>query len=175
MSWETYPADFISEAVDQTRGWFYSLHAVSNLIFGQETFKNCIVMGHVLDKYGIKMSKHKGNVVNPWDILQTEGADAVRWYFYVNSQPWLPSRFSAEAVNESKRRFMGTIWNTYAFYVLYANIDKFDPQQYELKYDQLGAMDRWILSRLNTLIKEVDSRLGNYDILCRQGTARFCR
>ncbi|MDI9461195.1 MAG: isoleucine--tRNA ligase [Saccharofermentanales bacterium] len=162
---ETYPADFISEAVDQTRGWFYSLHAVSNLIFGQETFKNCIVMGHVLDKNGVKMSKHKGNVVDPWDILQAEGADAVRWYFYVNSQPWLPSRFSAEAVNESKRRFMGTIWNTYAFYVLYANIDKFDPQQYELKYDQLGVMDRWILSRLNTLIREVDKRMENYDIL----------
>lgn len=162
---ETYPADFISEAVDQTRGWFYSLHAVSNLIFGQETFKNCIVMGHVLDKNGVKMSKHKGNVVDPWDILQAEGADAVRWYFYVNSQPWLPSRFSAEAVNESKRRFMGTIWNTYAFYVLYANIDQFDPQQYELKYDQLGVMDRWILSRLNTLIREVDKRMENYDIL----------
>ena len=162
---ETYPADFISEAVDQTRGWFYSLHAISNLLFGQETFKNCIVMGHVQDRHGIKMSKHKGNVVDPWDILKTEGADAVRWYFYVNSQPWLPSRFSAEVVNESKRRFMGTIWNTYAFYVLYANIDQFDPQKYELEYNKLCVMDRWILSRLNTLIKEVDTRLEKYDIL----------
>ncbi len=161
----TYPADFISEAVDQTRGWFYSLHAISNLLFGQETYKNCIVMGHVQDKDGIKMSKHIGNVVDPWDILAKEGADAVRWYFYVNSQPWLPSRFSEEAVNESKRRFMGTIWNTYAFYVLYANIDNFDPQEYQLDYDLLGVMDRWILSRLHSLIKEVDTRLEKYDIL----------
>ena len=161
----TYPADFISEAVDQTRGWFYSLHAISNLLFGQNTFKNCIVMGHVQDKDGIKMSKHVGNVVDPWDIIEKEGADAVRWYFYVNSQPWLPSRFSGEAVNETKRRFMGTFWNTYAFYVLYANIDKFDPLQYKLEYNKLGVMDRWILSRMHSLIREVDIRLEKYDIL----------
>lgn len=161
----TYPADFISEAVDQTRGWFYSLHAISNLLFGQNTFKNCIVMGHVQDKDGIKMSKHVGNVVDPWDIIEKEGADAVRWYFYVNSQPWLPSRFSGEAVNETKRRFMGTFWNTYAFYVLYANIDKFDPLQYKLEYNKLGVMDRWILSRMHSLIREVDTRLEKYDIL----------
>ena len=161
----TYPADFISEAVDQTRGWFYSLHAISNLLFGKNTYRNCIVMGHVQDKDGIKMSKHIGNVVDPWDIIDKEGADAVRWYFYANSQPWLPSRFSEEAVNESKRRFMGTIWNTYAFYVLYANIDNFDPQQYKLEYDRLGVMDRWILSRMHSLIREVDTRLEKYDIL----------
>ncbi|HHU08179.1 MAG TPA: isoleucine--tRNA ligase [Clostridiaceae bacterium] len=161
----THPADFISEAVDQTRGWFYSLHAISNLLFGKNTYRNCIVMGHVQDKDGIKMSKHIGNVVDPWDIIDKEGADAVRWYFYANSQPWLPSRFSEEAVNESKRRFMGTIWNTYAFYVLYANIDNFDPQQYKLEYDRLGVMDRWILSRMHSLIREVDTRLEKYDIL----------
>ena len=159
-----FPADFISEAVDQTRGWFYTMMAIATLLFDEEAFENCIVLGHVLDANGIKMSKHKGNVVDPWDMLNGEGADAVRWYFYTNSQPWLPSRFSGEAVNEMKRRYMGTVWNTYAFYVLYANIDNFNPAEHELDRDSLSIMDRWILSRLNTLIKNVDTRLGKYDI-----------
>lgn len=165
-----FPADFISEAVDQTRGWFYSLTAISTLLFGQEAFKNCVVLGHVQDKDGIKMSKHKGNVVAPMEILGQEGADAVRWYFYSNSQPWLPSRFSAEAVNEGKRKFMGTLWNTYAFYVLYAEIDKFNPQDHGWDPHNLAVIDKWILSRLNTLVKSVSECLDNLDILqaCRK-------
>ena len=161
---QNYPADFISEAVDQTRGWFYTLMAISTLIFDRAPYKNVIVLGHVGDKDGIKMSKSKGNVVDPWSVLDVQGADAVRWYFYSASAPWLPSRFSADNVSESQRKFMGTLWNTYAFYVLYANIDEFDPTQYELKYDTLNMMDKWILSRLHTLIKGVDSHLENYRI-----------
>ena len=161
---ENFPADFISEAVDQTRGWFYTLMAISTLIFDKAPYKNVIVLGHVGDKDGIKMSKHKGNVVDPWSVLDVQGADAVRWYFYSASAPWLPSRFAAENVSESQRKFMGTFWNTYAFYVLYANIDEFDPTKYELKYDTLNMMDKWILSRLHTLIKGVDEHLANYRI-----------
>lgn len=157
-----YPADFISEAVDQTRGWFYTLLAISTVIFEKAPYKSCIVLGHVLDKDGLKMSKHKGNVVNPWDVLDRQGADAVRWYFMINSAPWLPSRFYEEAVNEAQRKFMGTFWNTYAFYVLYANIDNFNPKNYELKKELLPPMDLWILSKLNTLIKTVDKHLENY-------------
>ncbi|MEG1646062.1 MAG: isoleucine--tRNA ligase [Clostridia bacterium] len=159
-----FPADFISEAVDQTRGWFYTLIAISTLLFDKAPFKNCIVLGHVNDKDGIKMSKHKGNVVDPWSVLDNQGADAVRWYFYTSSAPWLPSRFSAENVSEGQRKFMGTLWNTYAFYVLYAEIDKYDPSKYNLKDCKLSLMDKWILSGLNTLIKEVDSDLNNYRI-----------
>ncbi len=159
-----FPANFISEAVDQTRGWFYTLLAISTCIFGRSSFENCLVLGHVGDKDGVKMSKHKGNVVDPWDMLNTRGADAVRWYFYTGSSPWLPSRFSGEAVSEAQRKYMGTLWNTYAFYVLYANIDNFNPLEHKLEYDKLGAMDRWVLSRLQTLIKEVDSSLENYAI-----------
>lgn len=159
-----FPADFISEAVDQTRGWFYSLTALGTLLFDSQAFDNCIVLGLVQDKDGHKMSKHKGNVVDPWTILNSEGADAVRWYFYSNSQPWLPSRFSAEMVNEGKRKFMGTLWNTYAFFVLYANIDQFEPEDYPLDFASLNVMDRWILSRLNTLIRTVDQGLAAYDI-----------
>lgn len=161
---ENFPADFISEAVDQTRGWFYTLMAISTLIFDKAPYKNVIVLGHVGDKDGIKMSKHKGNVVDPWSVLDVQGADAVRWYFYSASAPWLPSRFAGENVSESQRKFMGTFWNTYAFYVLYANIDAFDPTKYELKYDTLNMMDKWILSRLHTLIKGVDEHLENYRI-----------
>ena len=161
---ENYPADFISEAVDQTRGWFYTLMAISTLIFDKAPYKNVIVLGHVGDKDGIKMSKSKGNVVDPWSVLDVQGADAVRWYFYSASAPWLPSRFSADNVSESQRKFMGTLWNTYAFYVLYANIDEFDPTKYELKYDTLNMMDKWVLSRLHTLIKGVDEHLDNYRI-----------
>lgn len=161
---ENFPADFISEAVDQTRGWFYTLMAISTLIFDKAPYKNVIVLGHVGDKDGIKMSKHKGNVVDPWSVLDVQGADAVRWYFYSASAPWLPSRFAGENVSESQRKFMGTFWNTYAFYVLYANIDHFDPTKYELKYDTLNMMDKWILSRLHTLIKTVDDHLENYRI-----------
>ncbi|MDD3242773.1 MAG: isoleucine--tRNA ligase [Eubacteriales bacterium] len=159
-----FPADFISEAVDQTRGWFYTLLAISTLLFDKAPFKNCIVLGHVCDKDGYKMSKHKGNVINPWDMLNTAGADAVRWYFYTGSAPWLPSRFYAEAVGEAQRKYMGTLWNTYAFYVLYANIDNFDPTKHELDYDHLPVMDKWILSRLESLIKLVDDGLGQYRI-----------
>ena len=159
-----YPADFISEAVDQTRGWFYTLMAISTLIFDKAPYKNVIVLGHVCDKDGLKMSKHKGNVVDPWSVLDTQGADAVRWYFYSASAPWLPSRFGSESVSEAQRKFMGTFWNTYAFYVLYANIDKFDPTQYTLDYASLNMMDKWILSKLNTLTKEVDDNLNNYKI-----------
>lgn len=161
---ENFPADFISEAVDQTRGWFYTLMAISTLIFDKAPYKNVIVLGHVGDKDGIKMSKHKGNVVDPWSVLDVQGADAVRWYFYSASAPWLPSRFAGENVSESQRKFMGTFWNTYAFYVLYANIDNFDPTKHELNYDTLNMMDKWILSRLHTLIKGVDEHLENYRI-----------
>ena len=159
-----FPADFISEAIDQTRGWFYTLLAVSTLLFGKAPFRNCIVLGHVNDKNGIKMSKHKGNVVDPWSVLDKQGADAVRWYFYTGSAPWLPSRFYEEAVSEAQRKFMGTLWNTYAFFVLYADIDKFDPSKYDIKDCKLTLMDRWVLSKLNTVIKEVDEGLARYDI-----------
>jgi len=161
---ENFPADFISEAIDQTRGWFYTLMAISTLIFGKSPYKNVIVLGHVQDKDGQKMSKHKGNVVDPWDVLNNQGADAVRWYFYSTSAPWIPNRFHADAVNECQRKFMGTLWNTYAFYILYADIDKFDPTQYTLEYDKLSVMDKWILAKLNKLIKSVDEDLENYRI-----------
>ena len=159
-----FPADFISEAIDQTRGWFYTLLAISTLLFEKAPFKNCIVLGHVNDKNGIKMSKHKGNVVDPWSILDKQGADAVRWYFYTGSAPWLPSRFYEEAVSEAQRKFMGTLWNTYAFFVLYADIDKYDPSKYNLKDCKLSLMDKWVLSKLNTLVKTVDEGLKNYNI-----------
>ncbi len=159
-----FPADFISEAVDQTRGWFYTLLAISTLLFEKAPFKNCIVLGHVNDKNGIKMSKHKGNVVDPWTILDKQGADAVRWYFYTGSAPWLPSRFYEEAVSEAQRKFMGTLWNTYAFFVLYADIDKYNPKEYNLKDCKLTLMDKWVLSKLNTLIKTVDQGLSLYNI-----------
>ncbi len=161
---ETFPADFISEAVDQTRGWFYTLLAISTILFDRAPFKNCIVLGHVNDKDGIKMSKHKGNVVDPWSVLDKQGADAVRWYFYTNSAPWIPSRFGAEAVSEVQRKFQGTLWNTYAFFTLYAEIDKYDPSKYDLKTCKLSLMDKWILSRLNTLVKDVDAKLAVYNI-----------
>lgn len=159
-----FPADFISEAVDQTRGWFYTLLAISTLIFDKAPFKNCIVLGHVNDKDGIKMSKHKGNVVDPWSVLDVQGADAVRWYFYTSSAPWLPSRFSADNVSEAQRKFMGTLWNTYAFYVLYADIDGYDPSKYDVKKCRLSLMDKWVLSGLNTLISTVDEGLNEYKI-----------
>lgn len=159
-----YPADFISEAVDQTRGWFYTLMAISTLIFDRAPYKNVIVLGHVQDKDGQKMSKHKGNVVDPWSVLDAQGADAVRWYFYSSSAPWLPSRFGPENVSEAQRKFMGTFWNTYAFYILYANIDNFDPTQYTLDYSSLNMMDKWVLSKLQTLVKTVDNNLENYKI-----------
>ncbi|WP_034772134.1 isoleucine--tRNA ligase [Lachnoanaerobaculum saburreum] len=159
-----FPADFISEAVDQTRGWFYSLLAISTLIFNKAPYKNVIVMGHVQDEDGQKMSKSKGNAVDPMDALNKFGADAIRWYFYVNSAPWLPNRFHDKAVEEGQRKFLGTLWNTYAFYVLYADIDNFDPTKYSLDYDKLSVMDRWLLSKLNTLVKTVDDYLGNYKI-----------
>ena len=159
-----YPADFISEAVDQTRGWFYTLLAISTLIFDKAPFKNCIVLGHVNDKNGIKMSKHKGNVVDPWSVLDVQGADAVRWYFYSGSAPWLPSRFSADNVSEAQRKFMGTLWNTYSFFVLYANIDGYDPTKYNLKDCKLSHMDKWILSNLNTLVDDIDKNLDQYKI-----------
>lgn len=161
---ENYPADFISEAVDQTRGWFYTLLAVSTLIFDKAPFKNCIVLGHVQDRDGQKMSKHKGNVVDPWDALNKQGADAVRWYFYANSAPWLPSRYYDEAVSELQRKFMGTLWNTYAFYILYAEIDQFNPTEHTLDYGKLPPMDKWILSRLQTLNKYVDECLEGYKL-----------
>ena len=161
---ENFPADFISEAVDQTRGWFYSLMAISTLIFNEAPYKNVIVLGHVQDKDGQKMSKSKGNAVDPMDALNKYGADAIRWYFYTNSAPWLPNRFHEDAVTEGQRKFMGTLWNTYAFYVLYANIDNFDPTQYSLEYDKLAVMDKWLLSKLNTAVKTVDENLGNYRI-----------
>lgn len=159
-----FPADFISEAVDQTRGWFYTLLAISTLLFDKAPFKNCIVLGHVNDKNGIKMSKHKGNVVDPWSILDVQGADAVRWYFYTGSAPWIPSRFYAEAVSEAQRKFLGTLWNVYSFYVLYADIDEFNPANYSLDRCRFTMMDRWILSEVNTLAAYVDAQLGDYKI-----------
>lgn len=165
-----YPAQFISEALDQTRGWFYSLLAIGTQLFDKSPFENCIVMGLVQDKDGIKMSKHKGNVVDPWDILNKQGADAARWYFCSANAPWLPSRFSDAGVSEVQRKFIGTLWNTYAFYVMYANIDQFNPTQYTLDSSKLGVMDRWILSRLNTLIGTVETRMYGYDIT---GAARL--
>ena len=159
-----FPADFISEAVDQTRGWFYSLLAISTLIFNKAPFKNVIVMGHVQDENGQKMSKSKGNAVDPFDALATYGADAIRWYFYVSSAPWLPKRFHGKAVQECQRKFMGTLWNTYAFYVLYANIDEFDATKHELEYDKLPVMDKWLLSKLNSTVKTVDSCLNDYKV-----------
>ena len=161
---QQFPAKFISEAVDQTRGWFYSLLAISTLLFNKAPYENVIVLGHVQDADGQKMSKSKGNAVDPFDALKTHGADAIRWYFYENSAPWLPNRFNDKAVTEGQRKFMGTIWNTYAFFVLYANIDDFDATRYTLEYDKLPVMDKWILSKLNTLIKTVDNYLENYKI-----------
>ena len=161
---EQFPADFISEAVDQTRGWFYSLLAISTLIFNKAPYKNVIVLGLVQDENGQKMSKSKGNAVDPFDALASYGADAIRWYFYTNSAPWLPSRFYGKAVQEGQRKFMGTLWNTYAFYVLYADIDAFDPTKYTLDDNTLSVMDRWLLSRLNTMVKAVDENLANYRI-----------
>ena len=161
---QQFPADFISEAVDQTRGWFYSLLAISTLIFNKAPYKNVIVLGHVQDENGQKMSKSKGNAVDPFQALDEFGADAIRWYFYINSAPWLPNRFHGKAVMEGQRKFMGTLWNTYAFFVLYANIDEFDATKYKLEYDKLPVMDKWLLSKLNTLIKTVDTNLGNYQI-----------
>ena len=158
------PAQFISEAVDQTRGWFYSLLAESTLLFNKAPYENVIVLGHVQDENGQKMSKSKGNAVDPFDALSTYGADAIRWYFYVNSAPWLPNRFHGKAVVEGQRKFMGTLWNTYAFFVLYANIDKFDATKYSLEYDKLQVMDKWLLSKLNTLVKSVDDNLAHYRI-----------
>ena len=159
-----FPAQFISEAVDQTRGWFYSLMAESTLLFNKAPFENVIVLGHVQDENGQKMSKSKGNAVDPFDALESYGADAIRWYFYINSAPWLPNRFHGKAVVEGQRKFMGTLWNTYAFFVLYANIDKFDATQYKLEYDKLSVMDKWLLSKLNTMVKAVDDNLENYRI-----------
>ncbi len=167
---QNFPADFISEAVDQTRGWFYSLIAISTLLFEKSPYKNVIVLGHVQDKDGQKMSKHKGNVIDPWTVLDKQGADATRWYFYSNSAPWLPNRFSPEAVNEAQRKYMGTVWNTYAFFVLYANIDGFDPDAFGITPDkvklfgQTSPMDRWILSKLTTLTDFVDKSLDRYEI-----------
>ena len=161
---QQFPADFISEAVDQTRGWFYSLLAISTLIFNKAQYKNVIVLGHVQDENGQKMSKSKGNAVDPFEALETYGADAIRWYFYINSAPWLPNRFHGKAVMEGQRKFMGTLWNTYAFFVLYANIDEFDATKYKLEYDKLSVMDKWLLSRLNSTIKTVDQNLNDYKI-----------
>ena len=161
---QQFPANFISEAVDQTRGWFYSLLAISTLIFNKAPYKNVIVLGHVQDENGQKMSKSKGNAVDPFDALEQYGADAIRWYFYINSAPWLPNRFHGKAVMEGQRKFMGTLWNTYAFFVLYANIDNFDATKYTLDYDKLAVMDKWILSKLNSVVKAVDNHLANYRI-----------
>ncbi|HIR77332.1 MAG TPA: isoleucine--tRNA ligase [Candidatus Choladousia intestinipullorum] len=159
-----FPAQFISEAVDQTRGWFYSLLAESTLLFNKAPYENVIVLGHVQDENGQKMSKSKGNAVDPFEALKTYGADAIRWYFYINSAPWLPNRFHGKAVQEGQRKFMGTLWNTYAFYVLYANIDDFNPMNYTLEYEKLPVMDKWLLSKMNTMIQAVDDDLGNYRI-----------
>ena len=161
---QQFPAQFISEAVDQTRGWFYSLLAISTLLFNKAPYENVIVLGHVQDENGQKMSKSKGNAVDPFDALEAYGADAIRWYFYTNSAPWLPNRFHGKAVIEGQRKFMGTLWNTYAFYVLYANIDNFKPAEHKMDYSKLGVMDRWLISKLNTLITEVDDNLENYRI-----------
>ena len=159
---KTFPADFISEAVDQTRGWFYSLHAISTLIFDKAAFRNVIVLGLVQDENGQKMSKSKGNAVDPFDALAKHGADAIRWYFYTNSAPWLPSRFYDGAVSEGQRKFLGTLWNTYAFFVLYANIDNFDASKYSLDKSTLTVMDKWLLSKLNSLVKTIDEQLATY-------------
>ena len=161
---QQFPADFISEAVDQTRGWFYSLLAESTLLFNKAPYKNVIVLGHVQDENGQKMSKSKGNAVDPFDALNKYGADAIRWYFYINSAPWLPNRFHGKAVVEGQRKFMSTLWNTYAFFVLYANIDNFDATKYTLDYDKLPVMDKWLLSKLNTMVKTVDADLDSYKI-----------
>lgn len=159
-----FPAQFISEAVDQTRGWFYSLMAESTLLFNKAPFENVIVLGHVQDEKGQKMSKSKGNAVDPFDALETYGADAIRWYFYTSCAPWLPKRFHGRLVQEGQRKFMGTLWNTYAFFVLYANIDEFDATKYTLDYEKLSVMDKWLLSKLNTVVKETDENLSNYRI-----------
>ncbi len=161
---DNFPANFISEAVDQTRGWFYSLLAISTLLFNEAPYKNVIVLGHVQDENGQKMSKSKGNAVDPFETLEKHGADAVRWYFYSNSAPWLPNRYHDAAVTEGQRKFMGTLWNTYAFYVLYAEIDKFDPTKYTLNKETLSIMDKWLLSKMNTLVKTVDGYLSDYRI-----------
>ena len=161
---QNFPADFISEAIDQTRGWFYTLMAISTLLFDKSPYKNVVVLGHVQDEKGIKMSKHKGNVIAPMDILNDQGSDAVRWYFYSKSAPWLPNRFSAKNVSEAQRKFLGTLWNTYCFYVLYANIDEFDPTKYNLCDLNLTVMDKWILSKLNNVVKTVDDYLNEYKI-----------
>ncbi|MBP5177040.1 MAG: class I tRNA ligase family protein, partial [Clostridia bacterium] len=159
-----FPADFISEAVDQTRGWFYTLLTISTLLFGKAPFRNCIVLGHVNDKNGVKMSKHLGNVVDPWTVLDKQGADAVRWYFYTSSAPWLPSRFYEKAVSECQAKYMGTLWNAYAFFVLYADIDDYDPSKYDLEDCKLTLIDKWLLSKLNTLVRTVDEGLEEYKI-----------
>ncbi|MCD8151688.1 MAG: DUF5915 domain-containing protein, partial [Clostridiales bacterium] len=159
-----FPTQFISEAVDQTRGWFHSLMAESTLLFNKAPYENVIVLGHVQDENGQKMSKSKGNAVDPFEALEQYGADAIRWYFYINSAPWLPNRFHGKAVQEGQRKFMGTLWNTYAFFVLYANIDEFDATKYELEYEKLSVMDKWLLSRLNSTVREVDGDLGSYRI-----------
>jgi len=161
---EQFPADFISEAVDQTRGWFYSLMAISTLLFDKAPFRNVIVLGHVQDENGQKMSKSKGNAVDPFEALETYGADAIRWYFYSNSARWLPNRFYSKAVVEGQRKFLSTLWNTYAFFVLYANIDEFDATQYKLETDKLTLLDKWLFSRLNTMVGDVDNHLENYRI-----------
>ena len=161
---QQFPAQFISEAVDQTRGWFYSLLAESTLLFNRAPYENVIVLGHVQDENGQKMSKSKGNAVDPFEALETYGADAIRWYFYINSAPWLPNRFHGKAVQEGQRKFMGTLWNTYAFFVLYANIDEFDATKYTLDYEKLSVMDKWLLSKMNTMIQAVDTNLANYRI-----------
>jgi len=159
-----FPANFISEAVDQTRGWFYSLLAISTLLFDETSFENCIVLGLVLDKDGQKMSKSKGNAVAPMETLKKHGADAIRWYFYENSAPWLPNKFSDDAVTEGQRKFLGTLWNTYAFFVLYANIDDFNAKNFEINYEKLSVMDKWLLSKLNSTVKNVDESLANYKV-----------
>ncbi len=161
---ERFPASFISEAVDQTRGWFYSLHAIATLLFNKPAFKNCMILGLVLDENGNKMSKSKGNAVDPMKALDEYGADAIRWYFLTNSAPWLPSRFYGKAVREGQSKFLGTLWNTYAFYILYANIDNFNPLDYKLDRESLGDMDRWLLSRLNTTIRTVDENMAAYKL-----------
>ncbi len=158
-----FPAQFISEAVDQTRGWFYTLLAISTTVFDTNPFENCIVLGHVLDKNGLKMSKHKGNVLSPFTVLENQGADALRWYFYTASAPWLPSRFYEDAVIEAQRKFIGTLWNVYSFYILYADIDNFDPTKYE-DFASENIMDKWMMSKLNSLVKNIDEHLTNYRI-----------
>ncbi len=161
---QQFPAQFISEAVDQTRGWFYSLMAESTLLFNKAPYENVLVLGHIQDENGQKMSKSKGNAIDPFEALKTYGADAIRWYFYINSAPWLPNRFHGKAVQEGQRKFLGTLWNTYAFFVLYANIDEFDASKYNLEYHKLGVMDKWLLSKLNSVVKAVDENLENYRI-----------